>query len=339
MKTTTTETKKPKTKAPTEEQIADAKAYESELESKINSRVRDALIAAATGRPHYFGASGIDSDKRSAPKKIRDLVARGLIMELPKNEWGDIPYFVTDKAIAASAPPLTDAELESELLRQYEKQVADMRRTNRSFRDFWKSAPAVSLTDLPRQALHTIIMRPQSVVAARCQMEEYQPAVFIPYEVGSEFTETPRANTYGRNWLNMTDSILVSCPAVCARWRVVLAEAIRRHCETSPEAIPAILGVMLGESTKRAEKMLYEANCHLGFGYGDSKPLDKKLPSEWEDVMREHIAHAEKKIASYQKSMNAAAMLLDRLESIDEIDKAFADAVDYVVAENVDSIP
>lgn len=341
MKTTTNETKKTKakTKMLTEEQIADAKAYESELDECVASHVHDTLVAAATGRPYHFCASSIDSDKRRAPKKIHDLVARELIEELPKNEWGDVTYRVTEKAIASSAPPLTDAELDAVLLRQYEKQVADMRRTNRSFHDFWKSAPAVSLTDLPRQALRTIVMRPDAVIAARCQTEEYQPAVFIPYEVGSEFTETPRTNTYSRNWLNTMDSILVSRPVVCARWREVLAEAIRRHCETSPEVIPAILGVMLGESTKRAEKLLYEANCYSGFGHGDSKPFDKKLPSEWEDVMREHIAHAEKKIVSYQKAMKAAAALLDRLESIDEIDKSFAAAVDYVVAENVNSIP
>lgn len=336
MKTTTTEKKK----MTAAEKTDAAKPYEDALERKLNSLAESMLLQAAIGREYRFGAASVDDDKRSAPKKIRDLIARGLIEELPKTQWGDVPYRVTEKAIAISAPPLTDAELESELLRQYERQVADMRRTNRSYHDFWKSAPAVQLTELPRQALRTIVLRPRTVIAARCCFEEYRPPVFVPYEIGAEFADAAQKGAYQRsNWLNMMDSVLVSCPAVCERWRVVLAEATRKHCETSPEAIPVLLGVMIGESTERAEKMIGAANCYSGFGHGDSKPFDKKLPGEWEDVMREHIAHAEKKIASYQKSMNAAATLLDRLESIDEIDKAFADAVDYVVAGNVDSIP
>jgi len=340
MKTTTTETKKTKTKAPTEEQIAASKTYEDELESAVNKLVKEFLLAAVMGREAQFGTISVDHDKRSAPKKIRDLIARGLIEELPKNQWGDIPYRVTEKAVATSAPPLTDAELDALLLHQYEKQVADMRRANRPFRDFWKSAPAVKVAELPRQALRTIVMRPDTVIAARCDFDEHQPPIFVPYTIGSAFVEVPRSDKfYRRHWLDGVDSILVARPVIAARWRQVLEDALRRHLEVSAETLPVVLGIMLGTTTKKAGDALTGANCYRGFGHGDGGIFEKKNPNEWPDVLREHIAHAKKKASMYRAAANDAATLLSQLESIPDIDKSFAHAVDEAVEANVKSIP
>ena len=80
-------------------------------------------------------------------------------------------------------------------------------------------------------------------------------------------------------------------------------------------------------------------NCHRGFGHGDGGIFENKNPNEWPDVLREHIAHAEKKAAMYRDAAKDAATLLSQLEALEDIDESFARAVDDAVETNVKYIP
>lgn len=337
MKTTTTEKKK----MTAAEKTDAAKPYEDALERKLSSLAKFTLLQAAIGREHRFSASSVDDDKRSAPKKVRDLIARGLIEELPMSEWGEITYRLTEKAVDHAAPPLTTGELHEQMLDTYKRETSQEKVMHHPFHGMWNSLPAIRLSALTSRALRTIILQPNLVIAARCSFNASGPEAFIPHTIGTKQTDLEGVMlSRTRDALTSSDSVLVSCPAVCAHWRVVLTYALRKHVTTSPECTSIVLAEMLKLEEEQADALLGAANCYGPmYTSGESRTLGKNPPGEWVRVVSEHIVHAEKKIASYQKSMNAAATLLSDLERIPDIERAFAEASEFVIAENVKLIP